>query len=216
LQFNVELDWLLQDMFLGTMDTSPDTIDWALSELLRHPEVMKKAKEELDTIVGVHRPVEEFDIPKLSYLSMVIKESFRLHQIVPFVFRHTNEDVALAGYNIPRGADVMVCVWAMGRDKTLWKNAEEFIPERFENSGIDVRGHNFSLLPFGSGRRICPGMSFALLLVPLVLAQLVHCFDWELPDGVSPSELDMKEKYGFTMPRAVHLHATPVYRLVGN
>jgi len=203
-------------MFLGTMDTSPDTIDWALSELLRHPEVMKKAKKELDNVVGMHRPVEESDIPKLSYLSMVIKESFRLHQIAAFVFRHTKEDVALAGYNIPGGADVMVCVWAMGRDKNLWKNAEEFIPERFENSGIDVRGHDFSLLPFGSGRRNCPGMSFALLMVPLVLAQLVHCFDWKLPDGVSPLELDMKEKYGFSMPRAVHLHATPVYRLVGN
>lgn len=196
-------------MFLGAMDTSPVVIDWAFTELLRHPQAMKKAKEEMERVVGLNRAVEESDIPSLPYLAMVIKETFRLHEIAPFIFRHTREDVVLDGYRIPRGTDIMICVWAMGRDPNLWENAEEFVPERFENSSIDIKGHHFELIPFGSGRRICPGMNLALVMVPLV-----HCFDWQLPNGMPPSEKDMKEKYGFTLPRATHLHATPTYRLV--
>ena len=203
----------LQNIFEGSLDTSPGSIEWALVELLRHPTAMNKVREELKRVVGMHRAVEESDLANLPYLEMVVKESFRLHSPVPFLLHHTKEDFVLDGYNIGRGSNVMVCIWAMSRDPNLWPDAEEFIPERFENSSVDVKGHDYQFLPFGSGRRVCPGMVFGMLVVPLVLAQLVHCFDWELPNGMSPSELDMKEKFGISLPRGVHLHATPTYRL---
>lgn len=103
--------------------------------------------------------------------------------------------------------------WAIGRDPHVWSDPEKFIPERFEGTSIDVRGHDFQLVPFGSGRRGCPGMQLGLIVIRLVLAQLAHCFDWELPDNMSPSELDMSEEFGLTLPRAKHLVAIPSFRL---
>ncbi|ONK58631.1 uncharacterized protein A4U43_C09F15040 [Asparagus officinalis] len=206
---------MLLEVFLGTLDTSSDAIDWALVELLRHPTTMKKAQEELTRVVGPHRMVDEADLSKLPYLQMVVKESHRLHMLAPFTFRRARVDVALDGHTIPAGSNVLICNWAMARDPDFWPDAEEFVPERFESSSLDVKGHDFQLLPFGSGRRICPGVGFGLLFVPLVLAQLVHCFDWELPAGASASGFEMKEKYGLTMPRAVHLDAIPVRRPAG-
>lgn len=204
---------IILNMLEGSVDEAPGAIEWAFTELLRHPEAMKKAREELERVVGMDRSVRESDIPKLTYLGMVIKETLRRHALVPFLLHHTKEEFVLDGYKIPLGSNVMICAWAMARDPNLWPNADEFIPERFENSSIDVKGHDYRFLPFGSGRRGCAGMMFGLLLGTSVLAQLVHCFDWELPNGMSPLELDMKEKFGLTMTRAVHLRATPVYRL---
>ena len=198
------------------MDTTPIAIEWAFAELLRHPRAMKKAQEELERVVGLHRMVEESDLPKLPYLAKVVKESLRLHHLGPFLLHYTKQDCNLAGYHISKGSSVLVCSWAMGRDPNLWPDPEEFVPERFENSSVDVKGRDFQLLPFGSGRRGCPGMSYAMVVVSLVLAQLVHCFDWQLLGGMPPAELDMSEKFGLAMPRAVALHATPVYRLIGD
>lgn len=195
------------------MDSIPTAIEWTLVELLRCPEVMKKTREELERVVGLHRAVEESDLPNLTYLGMVVKESLRLHTPGPFIYHCTKQNFKLDGYDIPKGSNVMVCHWALARDPSLWPDPEEFIPERFEKCAVDVKGHDFHLLPFGSGRRQCPGMSYALLVMTLVVARLAHCFDWELPNGMSPSELDMTEKLGFSMPRTVHLRVTPVYRL---
>ena len=204
----------LQDMLAGSMDTSATVIEWALSELMKNPQVKKKLQKELEDVVGLERMVEESDLDGLEYLDMVLKESLRLHPVAPLLLPHeATEDCTINGFDIPRKSRVIVNVWAMGRDPSVWIDAEKFFPERFAGSNIDVRGRDFQLIPFGSGRRVCPGMQLGLIVVRLVVAQLVHCFDWELPDKMQPNELDMTEEFGLTTPRAKHLLAIPTYRL---
>lgn len=196
------------------MDTSSTSIEWALSELMKHPRVMKKAQEEVRTHVGRDRMVDESDLVKLDYLDMVVKESMRLHPPAPFLIPHeSTEDCTVNGFDIPKGTRVLINVWSIGRDPDAWPNPDEFYPERFIGTKIDVRGHDFQLLPFGSGRRGCVGLQLGITVVRLVLAQLIHCFDWELPAGVSPADLDMSEKFSLVTPRANHLLATPTYCL---
>ena len=203
---------LIKDMLEASMDTMCTPIEWAISELLRHPRIMKKAQQELETIVGLRRQVEESDLPKLEYLSMVVKETLRLHPLSAFLFHHGKEECEVGGYRIPKGATVMISLWAIGRDPEVWPNAELFRPERFIDNNVDYR-NDFRLLSFGSGRRMCAGMQLALTVCPLILAQMIHCFDWELPEGTTASNLDMNESYGFTLPRAEQLWAVPSKRL---
>ncbi|XP_039032524.1 cytochrome P450 CYP736A12-like [Hibiscus syriacus] len=207
---------ILLDMTAASFDTSAVVIVWAFSEILRHPRVMIRLQQELEAVVGRNRLVEESDLSKLLYLDMVVKESMRLHPVAPFLVpRESMEDVIVDGYFIPKKSRILVNTWSMARDRSIWSaNAEEFLPERFIGSNIDLRGHDFELIPFGSGRRGCPGMQLALITVRLVLAQLIHCFDWELPDGMQPNELDMSEIFGLSLPRANHLLAKPTYRLL--
>lgn len=201
-------------MFSAATDTSAKVIDWALSELIKHPKVMTKLQKELENIVGLNRMVEETDLQNLEYLDMVVKETLRLHPVAPLLLPHeSNEDCTVNGFHIPKKTRVIINVWAIGRDPEAWNDPDKFFPERFVGSSIDLYGHDFQLLPFGSGRRGCPGMQLGLTIVKLVLAQLVHCFDWELPDGMLPTELDMTEEFSLVTPRAKHLLAIPSYRL---
>ena len=197
----------------ASMDTSATMIEWALSELIKHPPMMKKVINELEKVVGMERMVEESDLESLEYLNMVVKETLRLHPVVPLLIPHESiEDCTVDGFHIPQKSRVIVNVWAIGRDPNAWTDADKFLPERFMESDIDFRGQHFQFIPFGSGRRGCPGMQLGLTVVRLVLAQLVHCFDWELPDNMLPSELDMTEEFGITLPRAKHLVAIPTCR----
>lgn len=214
--YKANMKAILLDMIAGAFDTSKTIIEWCLSELLRHPKTMSRLQKELDNIVGKQRMVEETDLNKLTYLDMVIKESFRLHPVGALLLHESMEDIIINGYYIPKKSRVMINVWAIGRDPMVWSdNAEEFIPERFARSeGVDLRGHDFRLLPFGSGRRGCPGMQLGLTNVQLIIAQLVHCFNWELPDGMLPKDLDMTEQMNLVLHRANHLFAKPTYRLL--
>ncbi|PIA63577.1 hypothetical protein AQUCO_00201133v1 [Aquilegia coerulea] len=206
---------LTLDMLAGAMDTTITAIDWVLAELVRHPQVMKKIQEELVNEVGLNRMVEESDLVKLAYMEMVVKETLRLHPVAPLLIPHESiEDISIKGYHIAKRSRIIVNVWSVGRDPNAWSNnPEEFYPERFMNTDIDVRGHDLQLIPFGAGRRKCPGIELGLRQVQFVLAQLVHCFNWELPDGMSPRDLDMKEKFGVTVRRAIPLLLVPTYRL---
>lgn len=206
---------IMIDIITASIDTSFTSIEWILAELMRNPSAMKKCQEELTTVVGLDRMVDETDLPKLEYLYMVVKEGMRLHPIVPLLGPHeAKEDTVINGYHIPKKSRIIVNAWAIGRDSKVWgDNALEFIPERFAESKIDLRGHDFELLPFGSGRRGCPGMQLGLLSVQLVLAQLLHCFDWELPTGKSANDLDMTEQFGLTIPRIEHLLLVPKIRI---
>uniref|UniRef100_A0A6M2F8R3 Cytochrome P450 n=1 Tax=Populus davidiana TaxID=266767 RepID=A0A6M2F8R3_9ROSI len=205
---------IILDMLVGSMDTSSTAIEWTLSELIKHPRVMKKVQKELEEKIGMDRMVEESDLEGLEYLHMVVKEAFRLHPVAPLLIPHESvEDCTVDGFLIPQKTRVLVNVWAIGRDQSAWTDANKFIPERFAGSNIDVRGRDFQLLPFGSGRRGCPGMHLGLTMVRQIVAQLVHCFDWELPNNMLPEELDMTEAFGLATPRANHLSATPTYRL---
>lgn len=206
---------IILDMIVGSIGTSHTAIEWVLTELIRHPKMMKRLQEEVESVVGVDKIVEEGDLPKLDYLSMVVRESFRLHPVAPLLVpRESMEDIVINGYYIPKKSRVIVNTWAIGRDPNVWsENVDEFLPERFIGNNIDLQGRDFELTPFGSGRRKCPGIQLGLINIRLVVAQLVHCFNWELPNGISISELNMDETFGLSMPRANHLMAVPSYRL---
>nr|GLL19463.1 cytochrome P450 CYP736A12-like [Ipomoea trifida] len=205
---------VLMDMLAGSIDTSSSAIDWIMAELMRNPHVLKKVQQELKSKVGLGRMVDESDLQDLNYLEMVMKESFRLHPPGPLLIpREAREDSTVDGFHIPKKARIIVNVWSIGRDPNVWVDPEKFIPERFEGCNIDYRGSNFEFIPFSSGRRSCPGLQLGTTVVRLVVAQLVHCFDWELPNGMSPEELDMSEEFSLVMPRAKHLIAVPHYRL---
>ncbi|PPD96181.1 hypothetical protein GOBAR_DD06779 [Gossypium barbadense] len=207
---------IMVDMVAASFDTTSTTIEWTFTELLKHPRVMVALQKELEIVVGRNRMVEESDLPKLAYLDMVIKESFRLHPVAPLLIPHeSTEDVTVNGYFIPKKSRLLVNTWSMGQNPKIWSsNAEEFFPERFKDRKIDLRGHDFELIPFGTGRRGCPGMQLALVNMRIILAQLAHCFDWELPGGMLPNELDMTEKFGLSLPRANRLLVKSTYRLI--
>ncbi|XP_048332511.2 cytochrome P450 71AU50 [Ziziphus jujuba] len=205
---------IILDMLVASMDTSATAIEWAMSELIKHPRIMKRVRKEIEKIVGKERMVEESDLESLEYLNMVVKETLRLHPVAPLLLPHASmEDCTVEGFHIPKESHVIFNAWAIGRDPLAWTDPEKFFPERFEGSSVDLRRRYFQLIPFGSGRRGCPGIQLGLTVVRLVLAQLVHCFDWELPNGMLPTELDMTEEFGITTPRAKHLLAIPTYRL---
>nr|ASV46327.1 cytochrome P450 84A1 [Lilium regale] len=208
---------IIMDVMFGGTETVASAIEWALAELMKCPDELKKVQQELADVVGLDRKVHESDLEKLSYLKCAVKETLRLHPPIPLLLHETAEDCEVAGYSVPARSRVMINVYAIGRDKTAWKDADQFRPSRFaaggDGEGIDFRGGFFELLPFGSGRRSCPGMLLGLYALELAVAQLVHCFTWELPDGMKPSELDMTDVFGLTAPRAVRLVAVPTPRL---
>lgn len=204
---------IVLDMIGGALETSASVILWALSELLRHPRVMRTLQDELETVVGANKMVEETDLSKLSYLEMVIKETLRLYPAGSLVLRQSTEDVVVDGYYIKENTRVIINLWAIGRDPKAWFDAEVFCPERFIDKDMDFRGFDFKFIPFGSGRRGCPGIHLGLITVKIVLAQLVHSFGWKLPGGLFPNDLDMSERFGLSLPRANKLLAVPTFRI---
>ncbi|CAL9753839.1 unnamed protein product [Musa acuminata subsp. burmannicoides] len=195
-----------QDLIAGGTESSAVTVEWAISELLMRPEVLEKATEELDRVVGRGRWVEERDVSRLPYVEAIVKETMRLHPVAPMLVpRLSREHTTVDGYDIPAGARVLVSVWAIGRDPSVWDAPEEFRPERFVGSQIDVKGHDFELLPFGAGRRMCPGYSLGLKVIQLSLANLLHGFEWRLPAGLKAEMLSMEEIFGLSTPRKVPL-----------
>jgi flavonoid 3'-monooxygenase len=184
----------LQDFTGAGVDTSASTLEWALLELIRHPDIMKKAQEELDRVVGRNRPILESDLPNLPYLQAVIKENFRLHPTSPVAVPHLNtKDSQISNYNIPANTIVILNVWAIGRDPKTWNKPLEFDPDRFVDSNISVQGTNYGLLPFGSGRRQCPGLDLAQLMVQYGLATMIHAFDWFPQPNVKPKDMNVME-----------------------
>lgn len=183
-----------------------------MTELIRNPKEMAKVRNELRTVIGQNgEQVEESDISRLPYLQAVLKETLRLHPAGPLLVPHKAEaDTEIDGYTVPKNAQILVNVWAIGRDSSKWPNPDSFEPQRFLGSKVDVKGQDFELIPFGSGRRICPGMPLAHRMVHLVVAMLVHNFDWKLERGIEPQDVDMKEKFEFSLKKAVPLKAVPL------
>ncbi|KAJ3680101.1 hypothetical protein LUZ60_016379 [Juncus effusus] len=208
---------IIMDVMFGGTEAIALTIEWTMATLMKNPEQMKRVQQELAEVVGMDRMVHESDMDKLPYLKCAIKETLRLYPPIPLLLHETSEDCEIAGYSIPKQSRVMINVWAIGRDKSAWKDADSFKPDRFaagsDGANIDFKGNFFELLPFGSGRRSCPGMQLGLYAVELAVANLMHCFDWTLPDGMKPSELDMDDVFGLTIPRAVQLMAVTSPRL---
>ncbi|KAL4298427.1 hypothetical protein GQ457_12G006350 [Hibiscus cannabinus] len=194
-------------MFIGGSDTTSTTTEWLMAELLKHPNAMKKVQQEVRTVVGNKPKIEADDINKMDYLKCVIKETLRLHPTVPLLVpRQTSTAVKLSDYDIPCGTTVFINAWAIQRDPTWWDEPEEFVPERFENNGVDFKGRDFHFIPFGCGRRSCPGMAFGVASLEYLSANLLYWFDWELCGG---ENLDMDEVYGITVSKKIPLHVLP-------
>lgn len=182
-----------------------------MAEALRNPETMNRAKAELEQVVGKGKLITEADISRLPYLRSMVKETLRIHPPVPFLIpRRVELDVDVAGFTVPKNSQVFVNAWAIGRDPDIWKNPLDFKPERFLESEIDMRGRDFELIPFGAGRRICPGLPLAVRMVPVMLGSLLNSFDWKLAGGIAANELDMEEKFGITLQKAQPLRAIPI------
>ncbi|KAH7853026.1 hypothetical protein Vadar_032270 [Vaccinium darrowii] len=207
------IEHLCVDLFVAGADTTSSTIEWAMAELLRNPENLKKAKAELEQTIGKGKLIEESDISQLPYLQAIVKETMRIHPSVPFLLpRKVETDVVeVHGYTVPKGAQVLVNAWAIGKDPSMWKNPTTFMPERFLESKVDVRGQDFELIPFGAGRRICPGLPLAIRMIPVVLGSLLNSFDWKIEGGIEPEELDMEDKFGLTLQKAQPLRAIPFH-----
>ncbi|XP_061339983.1 cytochrome P450 81E8-like isoform X2 [Gastrolobium bilobum] len=187
-------------MLLGGTETSATTLEWAMSALLNHPEVLKKAMDEIDTHTGQDRLLDESDISKIPYLQNIIYETFRLHPAFPLLAPHfSSKDCTIGGYNVPKGTILLVNAWAIHRDSQLWSDPIQFKPERFEKEGEADK-----LIPFGLGRRACPGAGLGQRTVGLTLGLLIQCFQWK---RVSEKEIDMTEGKGATTPKLIPLEA---------
>ncbi|KAK7268830.1 hypothetical protein RIF29_21539 [Crotalaria pallida] len=206
---------LLLNLFTAGTDTSSSVIEWALSEMLKNPNILKKAHEEMDNVIGKQRRLKESDLQKLPYLQAICKEAFRLHPSTPLNLpRVSTQPCHVNGYYIPKNTRLSVNIWAIGRDPDVWENPLEFNPERFLSekcSKIDPRGNDFELIPFGAGRRICAGTRMGVVMVQYILGTLVHSFEWKLPNGVA--ELNMEEVFGLAVQKKVPLSAMVSPRL---
>ncbi|VYS55626.1 unnamed protein product [Arabidopsis thaliana] len=205
-----DLKHLLLDVFVAGTDTNSSTMEWAMTELFRSTEKMVKAQSEIRQVIGQNGFVQESDIPSLPYLQAIVKETLRLHPAAPLIPRKSESDVQIMGFLVPINTQVVVNVWAIGRDASVWENPMKFEPERFLLRETDVKGRDFELIPFGSGRRMCPGISMALKTMHMVLASLLYSFDWKLQNGVVPGNIDMSETFGLTLHKAKSLCAVPV------
>ncbi|EOA16477.1 hypothetical protein CARUB_v10004631mg [Capsella rubella] len=187
-------------MVIAGTNTSAVTLEWALANLLNHPEVISKARAEIDKRVGLDRLIEESDLSELPYLKNIVLETLRLHPATPLLVPHmASEDCKVGSYDMPRGTTLLVNAWAIHRDPNTWDDPDSFKPERFEKEEEAQK-----LLAFGLGRRACPGSGLAQRIVGLALGSLIQCFEW---DRVGNEEVDMKEGVGNTVPKAIPLQA---------
>uniref|UniRef100_A0ACD5V1L0 Uncharacterized protein n=1 Tax=Avena sativa TaxID=4498 RepID=A0ACD5V1L0_AVESA len=204
---------IILDLFIGGTETTSTSVEWIMSELMRNPEVMAKVQAEVRrTWDNKKHQDHEGLIEEMQYMRMVVKEGLRLHPPLPLMIPHIcGETCDIGGLRVVKGSRVMVNAWAIGRNPEYWHDAEEFRPERFLDSKLDYKGTNFEYLPFGSGRRMCPGSNFGLAALELILTRLLYYFNWSLPAGIRPDQVDMKMIVGATTKRRnpLDLVATP-------
>lgn len=194
-------------------ETSATLLDWAISELMRNPKIMATAQIEVREIFDKLGRIDEFSISKMKYLKAIIKETLRLHPPAPLLVpRECRELCYINGFEIPPKTRVIINAWTIGRDKRYWKEPENFMPERFLQSHlqIDYKGFNFEYIPFGAGRRICPGITFGVANAELQLAMLLYYFNWKHPFGIQNKEIDMTEEFGLTVRRKNHNWLIPI------
>ncbi|KAL4619912.1 hypothetical protein ACB092_06G115100 [Castanea dentata] len=194
------------DIYLAGGETTATTLEWVMSELLRNPQVMEKAQAEVRKVLEGKRKIEDGDIQKLDYVKLLVKETLRLHPPATLIPRECRERCEISGYDIPTKTKVLINAWAIGRDPDYWVNADCFQPERFCGTFVEFKGTDFEFLPFGAGRRMCPGITFGIATIELAITQLLYHFDWKLPNEIKPEELDMTENFGSTCRRRNDLY----------
>ncbi|CAI9099096.1 OLC1v1035867C1 [Oldenlandia corymbosa var. corymbosa] len=194
--FDITMDHIkafLMNVFLGGTDSSGIVVTWAMTALIKNPSVMKRLQGEIRQTMGNKEILDEDEVEKLPFLKATVKETLRLYPVAPLLMpRETLEKCKVDGYEIQP-------TWGIGRDPEIWENADEFRPDRFLNSDIDTKGQDYRYLPFGSGRRGCPGDYMGLITTHLLLANLLHSFDWELPPGIHKDDVETQSLPGFAM-----------------
>uniref|UniRef100_A0A6N2M659 Cytochrome P450 n=2 Tax=Salix TaxID=40685 RepID=A0A6N2M659_SALVM len=184
-----------------------------LGELVNHPASFKKLREEIDSVVGTERLVDEADIPNLPFFQACVKEAMRLHPPVPLFDRVCRENCKLAGHDIPKGITMIMNAYSIMRDPKIWDNPNDFIPERFLTENENTKGQNLQIyVPFGGGRRMCPGTNMSSSLINCSVTAMVQCFDWKVVGGDGPdgSKVNMDAKAGVTMSLEKPFMSTPV------
>ena len=207
---------MLQNLVLAGSETTAVTLTWILSLLLNNRRTLKIAQEELDRKVGRHRWVEDTDIKNLVYLQAIAKETLRLYPPGPLSVPHeAMEDCKVGGFHVPKGTHLYVNLWKLHRDPNVWPDPEVFSPERFltTQASVDAFGQHFEFIPFGAGRRICPGITLAFQLMHLTVARLIQGFELATP---LDKAVDMTEGLGITMPRATALEDVLTPRLASD
>ncbi|KAH6838124.1 hypothetical protein C2S53_001215 [Perilla frutescens var. hirtella] len=204
---------ILAEMFGAGTVTSSNIVEWAMAEMLNNPRVLKRAQDEVREVFDSKKNVNESYFDELKYLKLVIKETLRRHPPAPLLLpRESRERCEINGFEIPAGTRVLVNVWAMGRDPEYWEDPESFKPERFVEKAVDFKGNSYEYIPFGAGRKMCPGITFGLANVEMPLAMFLYYFDWILPHGIKPEDLDMTEFNGVENRKKHNLCAIPLLR----
>nr|GMC57532.1 cytochrome P450 84A1-like [Ipomoea batatas] len=208
---------VIMDVMFGGTNTIATAIEWAFAELMKSPENLKRVQKELAAVCP-DRKVEQADLENLTFLKCCLKETLRLHAPIPLLLHETVKATEVNGYYIPAKSRVVINTWAIGRDKNYWEDdPESFKPERFLKAGApDLMGNNFEFLPFGSGRRSCPGLQLGVYALEMAVANLLQCFTWELPNGMKPSEIQMEDAFGLKVSLANPLLLVPTPRLLQN
>ncbi|XP_022883281.1 cytochrome P450 CYP71D312-like [Olea europaea var. sylvestris] len=190
-------------------------VEWTMAAMMKHPRVMEKAQAEVRKAFKGKEKISDCDVQSLSYLKMVTKETLRLYPPGPLLGpRISREKCTNGGYDIPANTIAVINGWAIGRDTEFWDNQNVYEPERFSNISTSYTGAHFELIPFGAGRRICPGISFSTAGIELSLAYLLYHFDWKLPGKISPKEFDMTEKFGAAAGRKHNLCLIPTSHVI--
>ncbi|XP_066347587.1 9-beta-pimara-7,15-diene oxidase-like [Miscanthus floridulus] len=209
---NTNIKAVILDLFTGGTETTSSVAEWLMAELMRNPDAMQKAQEEVRQAFNHKSPDEhESQMGKLHYTKAVIKETLRLYPpILLLIPRQCRETCDIGGYEVRKGSRVIVNAWAIARNPAHWDNADKFVPERFEHDSVagyyKAATTQFEYLPFGHGRRICPGIGFGLSTLEILVARLLYYFDWSLPDGMQAEDLDMDMTVGASARRTNNLH----------
>ncbi|KAI4385209.1 hypothetical protein MLD38_003263 [Melastoma candidum] len=207
---NDHIKAILMNTFIGGISTTAITILWVMSELVKNPGVLSKAQDEIRSCIGKKPMVERDDISKLPYLRMVVKETLRLHPPLALLIpRETVRPCQIGGYDVPARTRVLINAWGIGRDLRSWERPEDFDPDRFEKVERDFRGQDYELIPFGAGRRTCPGIMMGVTTTEFTLANLLYSFNWNLPEGAKIRDFSMEEEGGLTTHRKMPLLLVP-------
>jgi cytochrome P450 family 705 subfamily A len=208
-QTNIYSYW--QDLFIAGTDTSAEAMQWAMAELLNHPESFHKVRKEIESVTQNVRLVEESDIPNMPYLQAVVKETLRLYPPGPVTTRECIQDCKINGFDIPAKTAVAINLYAIMRDPEIWEDPNEFHPERFlkEREG-DAKRMEFDFIPFGAGRRGCPGTTLAFSLMNTAVAAMVQCFDWKIGKDGKGEKVDMQSGSGMSLGMVHPLICIPV------
>ena len=191
---------MLQDLFIGGTDTTAAMIVWVITELMRNPSAMEKVQKEIRSVSQNKSYIEEDELVNLQYFKAVLKETFRMHPPLPLLIpRESIKRSTIDGYDILPKTTISINLWALGRNPESWTDPNLFIPERFLGSSQNFLGLDFDMIPFGAGKRICPGINFGVVNLELVLANLLHFFNWKLPMGLNKEDIDTDVQLGITM-----------------